>query len=1224
MSKAIMADGRYPHPGSGVFPGFPNNSVQQQQHTGFTGIQQQYPMMQQHQRGIMQMQQGAMNQNIQQQMMMQQGMHQQMYRPAGVQGRMNYVPQQQVFRTPMYMAPPAYTPQMAQNYQARQSTPGKPGSQQPVKNVGDEIKKRHFQDTQRKLMQVGRGSQKLGDANSMIDAILGKNEPKAAPKVKVDVNEVKQNDLDDNFGDFIQGPTDDKTEHTPVQEAQEVSPQQKFDNPKPVENSQQKVAPVPEGKPVQISSEIDSSVSDSSNITDRTNAASTVVTAPVNHHQTSHIPPVFYHDAKMPPIYHQVLEASLRDGFIDTGMVYSILIRSNLPRELLGHIWGIANKMQPGQLIKEELFMVLALIALAQGKQDVSSLQIFNIYPEPCIPDLGQQMAPQVPPAPTLSSEVIPPTNPVISSKSSTSQINHDFDTSAQNSDSFGEFVSSPADFKVETKSDEKKEKHSHFPFQSSTQPAGSATKQPANIRPNTIHDDIGGFSKITELANKVTESATILPSPNNNNTSIPFSPSNFIGMMTEIATKRPKSLDGSSIGSFKMDSISQKSLPSSYAIDDDDDDDFDDFKSAESSDNLSGSFANIPPKIDQSTIDPSDKYSVFRTLSSVEKPSEKDSKIDSSVFMSPEESKLNPVIPTKSVDQNDEFSMLKNSNVQKESGNSGVLIDNYSAFKNQISALFASNNDSTPATIPETNKTSTSHIWDEFSSSEATTKDEPNSPGFADFSQFQSADSNGNGGECEKNVFKSVDCKDPEVSDNRTWTENIEKENSEESSTPSSPFGAVGTFSSKRGLQNGKNRSPENSYIELSDGTLREAPPELTFNDEDEEFSDFMSSGTTQAVTASDDSELFTDTRSGVMATDWTAGSRAAKNIRPKILESYNNNYPTKKGKLGLFNSSSSNETNIPATLPVNEAIIGDILADSQSVSSFEFPTKDSSKDLNSLGGDNQSISSVNSADSGKKSNPDQMSVKSLDLKATFYQSPAETPGSMENFGSFSSAEPQQTHIEDSWNQCPRDASDLLSDGVLLDRYSSARNDLMNVERHAFEWERSLKKCLETIQKASDVFNSISSSSVCNEVIKSRQGSDYILGIVEIYRVVKRLSLAMRVSAVTNENLHNLISDIEVSWNSVAAFIQNSSLMPDILSLDFSKCILKSDGDELQHRACGVCLLNVDSRSKAFDREMDKHKLTYGGRQYHVTCANFWINCVDSTLPALRLPELL
>lgn len=44
----------------------------------------------------------------------------------------------------------------------------------------------------------------------------------------------------------------------------------------------------------------------------------------------------------------------------------------------------------------------------------------------------------------------------------------------------------------------------------------------------------------------------------------------------------------------------------------------------------------------------------------------------------------------------------------------------------------------------------------------------------------------------------------------------------------------------------------------------------------------------------------------------------------------------------------------------------------------------------------------------------------------------------------------------------------------------------------------------------------------------------------------------------------------------------------------------------------------------QAFNSETDNFKLTYGGHQYHASCANFWINCVEPKPPALILPDLL
>ena len=51
---------------------------------------------------------------------------------------------------------------------------------------------------------------------------------------------------------------------------------------------------------------------------------------------------------------------------LSTERLYPILMLSGLPRELMGHIWSLCNKTTPGQLVKQELYQILALIALAQ------------------------------------------------------------------------------------------------------------------------------------------------------------------------------------------------------------------------------------------------------------------------------------------------------------------------------------------------------------------------------------------------------------------------------------------------------------------------------------------------------------------------------------------------------------------------------------------------------------------------------------------------------------------------------------------------------------------------------------------------------------------------------------------------------------------------------------------------------------------------------------------
>jgi hypothetical protein len=72
-----------------------------------------------------------------------------------------------------------------------------------------------------------------------------------------------------------------------------------------------------------------------------------------------------------PPFYRQVWKLVERDkGLVDTARIFPLLLTSGLPTDVLGFIWGLANHEVAGQLTEQELYIVLALVALAQ----VSSL----------------------------------------------------------------------------------------------------------------------------------------------------------------------------------------------------------------------------------------------------------------------------------------------------------------------------------------------------------------------------------------------------------------------------------------------------------------------------------------------------------------------------------------------------------------------------------------------------------------------------------------------------------------------------------------------------------------------------------------------------------------------------------------------------------------------------------------------------------------------------------
>ncbi|XP_018104885.1 synergin gamma isoform X2 [Xenopus laevis] len=209
-----------------------------------------------------------------------------------------------------------------------------------------------------------------------------------------------------------------------------------------------------------------------------------------------------------------------------------------------------------------------------------------------------------------------------------------------------------------------------------------------------------------------------------------------------------------------------------------------------------------------------------------------------------------------------------------------------------------------------------------------------------------------------------------------------------------------------------------------------------------------------------------------------------------------------------------------------------------------------------------------------------------------------------------------------------PRDRSNTLSEKpalpIIRDKYKDLTGEVEESERYVYEWQRCLESALKIISKANNTLNGISSSSVCTEVIQSAQGMEYLLGVVEVYRVTKRVELGIKATAVCSEKLQLLLKEIDKLWNNLIGFMSLVSLMPDESALDFSSCMLRPGIKNAQELACGVCLLNVDSRSKAFNSNTDNFKLSYGGHQYHASCANFWINCVQPKPPGLLLPDLL
>ncbi|XP_034948378.1 synergin gamma-like [Chelonus insularis] len=101
----------------------------------------------------------------------------------------------------------------------------------------------------------------------------------------------------------------------------------------------------------------------------------------------------------LPPVYKRIWEFVKEDRptlgavhgelLVDTNKVFPLLLTSQLPTEVLGYIWSLANQKYAGQLTEQELYIVLALIAIAQTSYAFTNLDVLHMLPGPPIPRLN-------------------------------------------------------------------------------------------------------------------------------------------------------------------------------------------------------------------------------------------------------------------------------------------------------------------------------------------------------------------------------------------------------------------------------------------------------------------------------------------------------------------------------------------------------------------------------------------------------------------------------------------------------------------------------------------------------------------------------------------------------------------------------------------------------------------------------------------------------------------
>ncbi|XP_025216988.1 synergin gamma isoform X1 [Theropithecus gelada] len=981
------------------------------------------------------------------------------------------------------------------------------------------------------------------------------------------------------------------------------------------------------------------------------------------------MPPWIYNESLVPDAYKKILETTMTPTGIDTAKLYPILMSSGLPRETLGQIWALANRTTPGKLTKEELYTVLAMIAVTQRGVPAMSPDALNQFPAAPIPTLSGFSVTL--PAPVSQPTVIP-SGPAGSMPLSLGQpvmginlVGPVGGAAAQASSGF--IPTFPANQVVKPEEDDFQDfqdasksgslDDSFSDFQELPASSKASNSQHGNSAPSLLMPLPG--TKALPSMDKYAVFKGIAADKSSENTVPPGDPGDKYSAFRELEQTAENKPLGESFAEFRSAGT---------------DDGFTDFKTADSVSPLEPPTKDktFPPSFPSGTIQQKQQTQVknplnladldmfssvncssekplsfsaaFSTSKSVSTPQSTGSAAATTALASTKTSSLadefgefnlfgeySGLPPVGEQDDFADFMAFSNSSISSEQKPD----DKYDALKEEASPVPLTSNMGSTVKGGQ-NLTAVSTKYDVFrqlslEGSGLGVEDlKDNTPSgrsdddFADFhsSKFSSINSDKSLGEKavafrhtkeDSASVKSLDL--PSIGGS-----SVGKEDSEDALSVQFDMKLADVGGDLKHVMSDSSLDLPTVSGQHPPAAAGSGSPSATSILQKKE----TSFGSSENITMTSLSKVTTFASEGALPETTFPAFASFKDMIPQTSEQ--KEYESRDYKDFTRQDLPTAERSPEATCP----------SPASSGASQETPNE-CSDDFGEFQSEKPKISKFDflvATSQSKMKSSEEMIKSEL---ATFDLS---VQGSHKRSLSLGDKEISRSSPSPALEQPFRDRSNTLNEKpalpVIRDKYKDLTGEVEENERYAYEWQRCLGSALNVIKKANDTLNGISSSSVCTEVIQSAQGMEYLLGVVEVYRVTKRVELGIKATAVCSEKLQQLLKDIDKVWNNLIGFMSLATLTPDENSLDFSSCMLRPGIKNAQELACGVCLLNVDSRSrkeekpaeehpkKAFNSETDSFKLAYGGHQYHASCANFWINCVEPKPPGLVLPDLL
>ena len=166
------------------------------------------------------------------------------------------------------------------------------------------------------------------------------------------------------------------------------------------------------------------------------------------------------------------------------------------------------------------------------------------------------------------------------------------------------------------------------------------------------------------------------------------------------------------------------------------------------------------------------------------------------------------------------------------------------------------------------------------------------------------------------------------------------------------------------------------------------------------------------------------------------------------------------------------------------------------------------------------------------------------------------------------------------------------------------------------------LQGIFNVLNHALEIFDDINDNDIKNEVLSAKETENYVLNLIQVYRVFQRLQATTTTTTKNQESdeqqqhyedIEKFNHKIDKVWKQFQTMIINHDAKSDLMPVDnaaiwdFSHC--KTNASKI----CPICLLDLENWSREINPALTDSIINY---KYHSICANFWINCVDPVLP--------